>query len=380
MTTKMTATLPTTVKTADGQTVPASEALCLNWDGVLARKLSVPRGPMQDAIQALLDDHRNDPTIHAVANEETEHAKLIAGALANIKVRRTPAPALWVPYLEAMANWQSRQSAPAKPATEAPSKEDAQAAAVQAAIKRANDKIAREQKQAETNRQAAAALASLSPAAAQHAKARAERQAETDRLTDIIRPYALGQACVDTNSRPKGLMVGEHGVGISFAQDIATSVPEKCEPTNTVVPCTFCGKEHTLGDNFSFTLKRDGEEKQVTVFRAQLLWLAAKTEDGSADYIYKGGEKDGQAKKLPVLVCNECAKIARDIGKAEGLPYAVMPNYGSALDLVVRAHVKAQAEKAAERGTRATLVAKFGDVASKGDRRDRKTHRNSAEE
>lgn len=372
----------TMITTRDNEQVPAGSALTLNWEGVLARKLSVSRGPMQEVIQCLLNDLRDNPTIHAVANEETEHAKKINSVLANIKVRRTPAPALWVPYLEAMANWQSRQSSAAKPdSPKATTAEDAQAAAVKAAIDRANAKIEREKKQAEAEKQAAAQLAALSPAAVLHAKARADRQAEMDRLTDIIRPYALGQACVNTNSRPTGLVLdAEHGVGISFAQDIAASIPDGCEPAKTIVPCAFCGKEHTLGDNFSFTLKRDGEEKQVTVFRAQLLWLAAKTEDGSADYVYKGGEKDGQAKKLPVLVCNECAKIARDIGKAEDLPYTVMPNYGSALDLVVRAHVKAQAEKQAERGTRATLVAKFGEVAGKSGKSDRRTHRDSAEE
>lgn len=371
----------TLITTADGETIPASDALCLNWDGVLARKLSVHRGPMQDAIQSLLDDHKNDPAIHAVSRPDTPHAMKIESALANIQVRRQPVPALWAPYLDAVANWQSRQSAPVKPAEAKPSVEDAKAAAVKAALDRANAKLARDQKRAEESQQAAANLAALSPAAALREQRHAECQAEKERMENIIRPYALGQATVDRNSRPTGLELDANtGVGISFAQDIATSIPDGCEPANLLVPCAFCGREHKLGDNFSFTMKKNGEEKRVTVFRAQLLWLAAKTEDGSADYAYRGGDKDGSPKKLPVLVCSDCAKIARDIGRDENLPREFMPNYGSALELVARAHLKAQAEKDAERGTRATLVASFGDMTDKGGRRDRRTHRNSAEE
>lgn len=373
----------TTLRKEDVETIVTSDALTLNWEGVLARKLSVPKGPMQEAIQCLLNDLRENPAIHAVSRPDTPHAAKIEAALANIKVRREPVPPLWVPYLEACANWRSRQSAPAKPADplKAATAEDSQAAAVAAALKRAEAKVAAERKKAEDAAKAAEALAALSPNAKKHADERAEREAERAQMAEKIRPYALGQACVDRNSRPTGLSVSEtEGVGLSFPQDIAGSIPEGYEPSELAVPCAFCGTEHKLGDSFSFTVHKNDGEKRVTVFRAQLLWLAARTENGADEYRYAGGDKAGSPKKLPVLACSDCAKLARELGRAENLPYELMPNSSSALELVARAHLKAQAEKADERGTRATLVAKFGDMAAaKGERRDRKTRRNSAE-
>jgi hypothetical protein len=381
---KMKTNETTMVTTRDNENVLAESALTLNWDGVLARKLSVPKGPMQDAIQAILNDLRKDPTLHAVSSEETEHAKKLNQLLGAIKVKRQPVPPLWVSYSEAYANWLSRQGA-AKSAEKPATNDDAKNAAIAAVRARAQAKLDKERAQVKANADAAQALAGLSVSATEADAKRKEREAEEARLAEIIGQYALGRARVNQNSRPTGLVVGKNGIGLSFAQDIAASIPDGCDPASTLVPCVFCGHEHALGDNFT----KKGAEKPT--FRMHLLWLPARTQDGTQDYVNLKGDYEGQPKKLPVLACSKCSGIAYSLAKAEcpelpedadeaarKMARAFMPNSGPALDLVQRAYLKAKAERDAQRGTQTTLRANF-EERTKGGRRDRRTHRHDEE-
>jgi hypothetical protein len=360
----------TMLTTRDGETVPAATALALNYQAVLNWKLAVKQS-LQHVFQQLLNDITKNPATHCVSSQETQYAKQLEELLS--KASRTMKPAahqLWVPYSEALANWEKHQTKPAT--SKALKAEDAKTAAVEAAVKRANEKLGREIQAAKEADEAAKQLLALSPAAAEAEAKKAQSRAKQVEVETKLLPYALGKAFVDANEGPRRLIQSAtNSVKVTYPRDMASAIKEGSDPTGMTAVCSFCGAEHTLGDNYFFVLNRNGENKSITVFKAQLLWLPVRNKEGTEEYRNRSGRYEGLLKKLPVLACNECARLARKMAEAEGVVKDALPNSGSVLEPVLAAVLKTKQEREDERKTASHLSVTWRESENaKSSRRD----------
>lgn len=363
-----TRTVVETVQTRDGQTVPVSEAFTLGYTRVLMAKLATPRGPMQEAIQSLLDDLRKNPESHAVS-EESAHGAALTEIVGAIKIPEkllkkfdlTEIPPLWVTLQEAIESWEAHNKA-SKPEDGKGATADSStkaAAAAQAAMDRAAKEAEARKAKAEAQAAAAARLNKLSPMAAEKADARAVTQQRHSELEEFLRPLVLGRATVNDNSRPAFLNLGDTELDITHPYSIAESVVDEPNLQNVTEECVVCRAEHTLGDNFSFHNRKKDETE--TFFWLQFVWFATRTADGGEDYLFLKGEKSGDPRKQPLLLCNDCVRVCLDISRSAGLAHSVRPNFRPALEQVSRQVLRLREESDERRATSPTLRSSVGE-------------------
>lgn len=357
------------VTTRDGETIPVSDAFTLGYTRVLMAKLASQRGPMQGALQSLLDDLRKSPESHAVSSE-SQHGTTLTEIVEPIKIPEkflkkfdlTEVPPLWVTLREALEGWEAHNKASKPEEGKGPNAEDSAAkatAAAQAAMDRAAKEAEARKAKAEAQAAAAARLNALSPMAAVKADERAEAHQRHSELEAFLEPLVCGRATVNDNSRPNHLVLGDTELDITHPYMVAESVVDQPDLQNVVEGCVVCQAEHRLGDNYSFHIR--GKDKPKTVFYLQFGWFAARTADGLADYVFQKGEKEGDLRKQPLLICNDCVRVCLDISSSKGLAKSVSPNFSSALEQVSRQVLRLREESDARRATSPTLRSSVGE-------------------
>lgn len=372
------------VKTRDGLTLPVTEAKTLNYQRVLACKIS-SSGDLADACQAIVNDLKDDPRSHTVASDESVHYRTLSDILGAIKVSKkaltkvgaSKLPELWISLGEALALWQEHQPTadPANPPVPEVDPKVAEAEAANAAMERAKDRAEAERVHAEKLAASAAALASLSPNAEKRNSEREEREQKQHDRGEALWPFISGMSCVNTNSRPDTLKHEDCEMPISQPWTVAEHILGN-DPQEVQVTCCFCGATHKLSDNFSFSMR--GKDEPVTIFRIQFLWVAVRTEDGRDDYVVRKGPKQGQLKKQPLLVCSECVKVALKMSRECELQRILRPNYKPALEIIAATIIKIEAQRREENPAETTLVATVDDHTQyrRGRGDDRSSGRN----
>ncbi len=315
----------TTVTTLDNETVSMSDALTLNWDRVLAAKQAARHPALKGALQGLLDSLKSDPRRLAVARLDTPQAQKLATLIESITVNKATAEEpLWVPLVPVLEAWEKRRAeAMARVETRTQTAGEAAATAIREAEERARRNAEKRKAETEAAQTMAAALGEFIPAdvQAERDERRGERRdarAEVSALEDLIGPFVSGQGVVNDNRQPSAIVANEQTVQVSDFRCLASQVKDGVDAAHVIATCAFCRKQSALGETMSWRKRLDDgsiEDKQV--FAMRQIQLACRTADGRHEYTFTRGPREGQIRKMNVVVCRRCAGIATRLSPSQ---------------------------------------------------------------
>lgn len=298
-----------------------------NWGYVLAAKFGAKDAQTKKAIQEnILDNLQKNPEGVSFADEETAKASPLGQTLARLPLsfKGSEKPAMFRLLSEQIA----ANAEHATPEPQADKAKDeaamkAKAAHADAEIAKANATAARK---AAEKQQALDVLQSLGTAP------KSEAELTRAAITELIRGFVLGHACVDQDSRPGKLVLKGKELEVLFGSRFVDQVARATkggEAKSYVAMCPWCGKGYGMGEQGMRSqpvfedkkMKRDERNRPVfadqPAWLAQVLYLPCRNADGSKEYVQLRDDewnhkwKAGDLKKLPTLCCYDCKEVAR---------------------------------------------------------------------
>ena len=318
------------VNTRDGHKVPVTQAQTLNYQRVLLSRLMNKNSPMGRAFQGILNDLKKDPRIQAVHDTGSDHAKVITELVEEIKISDkllksqdlTAVPLLWIPLVDAIKEHQKFTTVQ-ETTTGTTDAEEKERKAREDATKRLEERARREQEKRDAEKAKADRLTSLSLTATEQMESKVSEEEQRRQVAERILFFSEGKATVDNNRHPTALMGNDSQLAISHPKEVAKTCIDVGNLVDVEITCCFCENNNRLGEvAFSYRNSHTGE--MVDIFSVQFVWLSARTEDGAEEYCHIHGDKQGQLRQQPVLVCAGCAKLIKEV--RQEIPEGLRPS------------------------------------------------------
>lgn len=332
-----------TVKTLDGQIIQAEKAFCLNYARVLVTlKFAPPE--YKEGIKGILRCSNEDPSEYCIDNvEEGPEAKELTRLFQeeiSIKNGGNPLPELWIPYPDALTNWQKTQQRRQSPE--------------QLAKKRAEEKRRKEQEEKKRKENVGKRFSSFV-----NKKTLKKLELAKLRTAGLVNTLLLGITNVDNNSGASMLKISgenledETNVPITYFNQIAVDVERSGEKAPQV--CALCGTEHPLNGLDTYTAGQNGNSEVKSFYQMKILFVNARRADGK-EFHTSNDKKNGGKKNtnFGICVCHECIKAAKDSGSE--LKYQNLYTYYKKIKAL-------NVERAKKNGFKSTI----GDVARRKD-------------